>query len=90
MTLHLLHSEFPYTVYEGNMIFFFFLSAKTASVVRYMLLGKLSQNCKLDSHGHFTLIEDGDGVPVVDEGRQLPQAVLSHQGQVVDAYQPTR
>jgi hypothetical protein len=36
-----------------------------------------------------TLIEDGDGVPVVDEGRQLPQAVLRHQGQVVDAYQPT-
>jgi hypothetical protein len=36
-----------------------------------------------------TLIEDGDGVPVVDEGGQLPQAVLSHQGQVVDANQPT-
>ncbi len=35
-----------------------------------------------------TLIEDGDGVPVVDEGGQLPQAVLCHQGQVVDAYQP--
>jgi hypothetical protein len=34
------------------------------------------------------LIEDGNGVPVVDEGGQLPQAVLRHQGQVVDAYQP--
>jgi hypothetical protein len=43
----------------------------------------------LDSHGDLTLIEDGDGVPVVDEGRQLPQAVLRYQGQVVDAYQPT-
>jgi hypothetical protein len=36
-----------------------------------------------------TLIEYGDGVPVVDEGGQLPQAVLSHQRQVVDADQPT-
>jgi hypothetical protein len=43
----------------------------------------------LDSPGHLTLIEDGDGVPVVDEGGQLPQAVLCHQGQVVDADQPT-
>ena len=27
-------------------------------------------------------------MPVVDKGRQLPQAVLSHQGQVIDAHQP--
>jgi hypothetical protein len=33
MALQLLHSEFPYTVYEENLIFFFISDTITVSIV---------------------------------------------------------
>jgi hypothetical protein len=41
MTLQLLHSEFPYTVYEEKLIFFF-ISAAVGEVVTTAMIAEIS------------------------------------------------
>jgi hypothetical protein len=37
MTLHLLHSEFPYTVYEENFILFFIIERTNALLLSFLV-----------------------------------------------------